>query len=87
MKLSILYQPNSESARKVEEYAHDFQRQRGHQISLISLETREGADLAKLYDIVHYPAILATKDNGELINFWSGDELPLMNEVAAYIPS
>lgn len=85
MKASILYHPESEFARMVEEYAHDFERQKGTVIELISLETRQGADLAALYEIVAYPALLVRQDNGDLVKHWEGEPLPLMNEVAGYL--
>jgi hypothetical protein len=85
MKLVMLYRPDSEFARTVETYVHDFERSKREEIQLISLDTREGADLAELYDIVQYPALLARRDNGELLKAWQGPYLPLMNEVAGYI--
>lgn len=84
MRLVILYRPNSEFARMVEEYARDFEKNRGHSLELISLETVEGANIAKLYDIVRYPALLAMRDDGQLLKNWEGDGLPLMDEVAGY---
>lgn len=85
MKASILYHPESEFARMVEEYAHDFEHQKGTAIELISLETRNGADLAALYGVVQYPALLVRRDNNDLIKHWEGEPLPLMNEVAGYL--
>ncbi len=84
MKIIILYYPKSEHARTVEEFAHDIERQQGVKTEFMSLATKEGAAIASLYDIVRYPAILAMRDTGELLQFWSDDELPLMNEVASY---
>jgi hypothetical protein len=85
MKATILFHPVSETARTVEEYAHDFERTRGTSIELLSLETRDGADLAKLYGITRYPAIIARRDDGEMLQLWEGDPLPLMDEVAAHL--
>lgn len=85
MKISILYHPVSEDARPVEEYARDFKQRHGVDIELLSLETREGAYIAKLYDIVRYPAVLATDDNAVLVKNWQEEHLPLMNEVASYL--
>lgn len=83
----MLYHPNSDHARAVEEFAHDFQKaETGRSIELISLDTKDGASMANLYDITQYPAVLAMADDGRLLNFWSG-QLPLMNEVAAYSSS
>ncbi len=87
MKLFILYHPASEFARLVEEYAHDFERTRGKAIELFSLESPEGAEQARLYDIVQYPALLACRDDGQLLSKWEGEQLPLMNEVAGYLNS
>lgn len=84
MRLVMLYHPQSEFARIVEEYAHDFEKSRGHSLDLLSLETVEGAHIAKLYDIVSYPALLAVRDDGQLLKNWEGESLPLMDEVAAY---
>jgi hypothetical protein len=85
MKLSILYHPHSESARVVEEFAHDFERRHGVKPDLLSLETREGAALASLYDIVSYPALVVVADSGLVQKFWEGTPLPLMDEVAGYL--
>ena len=87
MKIIILYRPNSEFARPVEEFAHDIERQQNVTPELISIDTREGANMAVTYDITDYPAILATRESGEMLQMWIGPTLPLMNEVAAYANS
>jgi hypothetical protein len=84
MKVVILYRPQSEHSRIVEQYVHDFERQRGEVIELVSLETKEGAAMASLYDVVQYPALLALNDDGQIRKSWEGEQLPLMNEVAGY---
>lgn len=84
MKVVILYRPQSEFARSVEEFAHDIERQQNVVPELISLDTMQGADMAKLYDITQYPAVLVLRDGGGLLQVWMGERLPLMNEVAAF---
>lgn len=85
MKLLVLYHPQSEHSRTVEDFVHEYAyRVHGHEAELLSLETREGAKAAKLYGIVQYPAILALRDDGQLMKHWEGTTLPLINEVAAY---
>jgi hypothetical protein len=85
MKLLILYRPNSDHALQVETYVKDFQRQHNLsiKIELLSVNTRDGAALASLYDMMSYPAILALADDGSVLNSWQGP-LPLMDELAAY---
>lgn len=84
MKVAILYHPESEHAREVEDYARDYGQKHTRLIELVSLETRAGADLAKLYDVVSYPAVLVMQDDNQLVKYWEGTPLPLMDEVASY---
>lgn len=88
MKLLVLYRPNSEHATEVETYLHDFQARYHNLIDMIevrSLDTREGAATASLYDIVSYPGLLVTTDEGQVIRAWQGNKLPLMDEVAGHM--
>jgi hypothetical protein len=85
MKAVFLYRPNSEFARIVEEYAHDFEKERGKELELISLDTVEGSDMAQLYDIVEYPALLVIRDDGQLSKLWQGSQLPLKDEVVGFL--
>ena len=84
MKVTVLYQPNSEHERRVLDYARDVKRTTGHELELVSLNSREGADQAKLYDATRYPAVLALRDNGQLLQLWQDELLPTINEVSAY---
>ncbi len=85
MKAIALYHPDSEFARSVEEYAHDFWTQRNTTVELVSLSTPEGADMAELYDVTQYPAILVIANDGRVVKIWQGDKLPLKDEVAGYL--
>jgi hypothetical protein len=87
MKAYILYHPNSDNARTVEQYIKDFESRHSKKLEILSLETREGASMATLYDIVAYPALLVTQDNSQLLKEWQGLPLPLMDEVAGYLNS
>lgn len=87
MKVLILYRPDSEHAREVETYVEDLQREHGgalRRVELVSVNSRDGASTASLYDILEYPSILVLADDGSLINNWNGVPLPLMEEVAGY---
>ena len=84
MKVVILYHPHSDHARNVETFARDFSKQTNKNIELVSLESRDGAATASLYDVVQYPAILALDNAGSMLRLWQGPILPLMNELAYY---
>lgn len=87
MKAIILYHPKSEHGGLVEDFAKEFERYKRKKIDLVSVETIEGADLAKLYGIIAYPAVLAKSDEGALQRLWQGGPLPLMDELAYYANS
>jgi len=85
MRVLVLYRPNSEHGRLIEEFIHEFQarHQSGH-LEVLNIDTREGSATASLYDVVQYPAILVLQTDGYVQKLWQGDSLPLMEEVAAY---
>lgn len=84
MKVVVLYHPQSEHARTVEQFARDFAHQTDKKLELLSLESRDGSAMAALYDVTKYPAILATKEDGSLLRMWAGPVLPLITEVSYY---
>jgi len=84
MKVLVLYHPNSEQDGLVQDFARDYQRFKTKKLTLISLETVEGADYAQLYDITRYPAFLAISDSGTLQRLWQGNPVPLMDELDYY---
>lgn len=88
MKLLILYRPQSEHARAVETFLHDFKyRHESSRIELVDADTREGIATASLYDLMNLPAILALRDDGSVLQVWQGEMLPLMDEIASYVVS
>jgi hypothetical protein len=84
MRVVILYRPNSEQEGKAKDFARDYKQLKNIDLELISLDTVEGDDMAKLYDITQYPAVVALKEDGQLQKMWQGEILPLMNELDYY---
>jgi hypothetical protein len=85
MRAVILYHPKSEHESRVLDYRREFHnRHQDREIELLSLETKEGAGMAALYDIVRYPAILVIAENGSLQKLWQDENLPLMDELDYY---
>lgn len=85
MKVLILYRPNSEHARVMEDFIREYQERHdsGH-LEVLNIDTREGSATATLYDVVQYPAILVLQTDGYVQKIWQGNSLPLMDEVASY---
>ena len=85
MRVVVLYRPDSEHGRLVEEFIHNYQSNYGSaNFDVLNIDSRDGNAAASLYDVMQYPAILALREDGQLLRAWEGDTLPLMNEVAAY---
>lgn len=85
MRTVILYHPNSEQAGPAEDFKRDYEkRHQGQKIELVSLETKAGAEMARVYDIVRYPAILVLKGDDSLQQLWQDQPWPLIDEVYAY---
>jgi hypothetical protein len=87
MRITVLYQSNTEGERPVTEFAREYERRTGRQLDLLDVNTRDGANMATMYDIVRYPAVLALTDDGRMQQMWTEETLPLMNEVLYYSPA
>jgi hypothetical protein len=86
MRIIALYHPKSDHGGRVEDYAHEYHRRRlDRNIELVSVDTKEGWEMAKLYDVVRYPAILAIEKDGHMAAMWQEEQLPLVNEVDSYV--
>ena len=85
MKVVILYRPNSEHGRRVEEFERVYKyRHADTRLELINIDTREGSSMASLYDIMEYPAILVLQTDGYAQKVWQGEIMPMMDEVVSY---
>jgi hypothetical protein len=87
MRLLVVYRPNSEFARVVETFIHDYQRIHetpNRKLEVQTTESRDGAHTLQLYGLYEQPCILILGDDGQLVKNWSGGQLPLMDEVAGY---
>jgi hypothetical protein len=86
MRVIVLYHPNNdEFSGIVQDYADEFEKYKRKKLELLSLETVEGAQLAELYAVVQYPAILIMSNDGGMLRLWQGTPLPLMDELSYYI--
>lgn len=85
MKVVVLYRPSSDHSRTVEDFVHDLERRSaGSRVELINVDTRDGWSTASLYDVMQYPAILALKDDGQLLKDWQGNTMPPAGDVSYY---
>lgn len=85
MKVLVLYRPDSEHGRQIEDFIRDFKnRHEDGKLEVLNVDSREGNAMASLYDVMTYPAILALRIDGSVLKMWEGGDLPLMDEIAYY---
>jgi hypothetical protein len=87
MKVAVLYRSNSDHERSVLEFEYEFEHRTGRSFDKYDVNTRDGAAMASLYDIMQYPCVLALSDDGRMLQMWQGGNLPLINEVTYYSPA
>jgi hypothetical protein len=87
MKVLVLYRPESEHSRLVEEFIRDLQhRVADARLEVLNIDTRDGSATATLYDVVQYPAVLVLQNDGYVSKFWQGMEVPpLLDEIAGFV--
>lgn len=84
MRVVAIYRKRSEHARAVNEFIRMMERRYpGKKIVEYDIDSREGAAEATIYNVVQYPAFLATSNNGSVVGMWEGEPLPLIDEVAS----
>lgn len=85
MKVVVLYRPNSEFSRQVEDFARDLEREYQARIDLVNIDSRDGASTASLYDVMQNPAVLVLGNDGQLIKDWQGGRsLPPKGDISYY---
>lgn len=87
MKVLVFYRPNSEHARQVETFVQDLQRQHNvddRHLVIHNVDTREGAAMCSLYDVMAYPSFVVVDEYGSFVKGWTDGRLPLMDEIVAY---
>lgn len=76
----MLYRENSDHATAVESFLRDATK-RNLEIEKVELDSREGAEKAKLYSIDQYPALVVTQNDGSVQQIWQGPQLAVISEV------
>jgi hypothetical protein len=86
MTAIVLYHPKSDHGGRVEDFARDFKMAKNKELELLSLEAVPGDELAKLYDVTSYPAVLVKAGDGSLMKLWQGG-IPSISELDSYLQS
>ncbi len=85
MSLFIFYKSESEHDRDVRDYLREFEQRTSHALETVDPDSAHGIELCEVYDIVEYPTIIATSEDGQLRASWRGLPLPTIDEVSYYV--
>jgi hypothetical protein len=85
MKTVLIYRPNSETERRALDYIREFTAQTRKTLQTLDPDSPEGADFCRLYEVMEYPAIVVTDDEGHMQNMWMSDQLPTYSELSYYV--
>jgi hypothetical protein len=85
MKVSMFYKDASEHGRVGREFLRDFEHQTGKKIEVVDPDSPAGAKLCEIYDIMQYPTLLASDNEGHMLQMWVGEPLPRISEVSYYV--
>lgn len=77
----MLYRAKSEQGTPVEAFLKDYKWHTGLEIETVELDSPAGSALAKLHDIVDYPAVLVLREDSSPVQVWQGMQLPPIQEV------
>jgi hypothetical protein len=84
MKVIVVFKDYTDHSREVLDWLRDFKTRTGHDLETIDPETREGEAFCRAYDIVEYPSVIATTDDGIRQQLWRGTPMPQISEVSYY---
>ncbi len=85
MRVVIIWRDDTDYARTVLDWLHDFEKRVGAMPESLSPDEPEGESLCRAYDIVEYPTILALDSDGSLLQMWRGIDMPRIGDVSYYL--
>lgn len=85
MRVVVVFKDQTDYARTVLDYLRDFEKQTGNKLETLNPDSVEGSRYCEVYDIVEYPTIIASTDEGVLQKSWSGLPLPTIMELSYYV--
>ena len=84
MRVVCVWRDNTDYAREVTEWLHEFER-KGKEVESLDPDTLAGESFARAYDVVEYPTVLAVDDRGGVLQEWRGTPMPQIDEVMYYL--
>ena len=87
MRLVLVWNEQTDYASEVREWLGDFEHDTGmkSKIEQLDPETIAGERFVHAYDILEYPAVVVTDNDGKLLRLWKGTPMPQIDEVEYWV--
>ena len=85
MRIVVIYREYSDHAREVVEWIDQFERRSGRTVEQMDPDSPDGETFRTAREIMQYPTITVTDDDGKPYNIWSGSPLPVIDEVMGFV--
>ena len=83
--ITCVYKRESDYGAEVEGFLRDLERKVGEEkLRVLDPETIDGEIFAHAHDITSYPTIVATKEDGAVVQSWVGLPLPRIEDVSYF---
>ena len=85
MKIVVLWKEDTDYAREVREWMQEFTHETGKEVESLNPVSTEGETFATARDILQFPAVVAVREDGAVLNQWLGTPLPQFDEVLFFV--
>ena len=85
MRVVVVWRDYTEYAREVTSWMEDFKKFTGKEVESLDPDSIEGEIFVKARDIVQYPTVVVTKDDGVVVREFKGTPLPQFEDVSYFL--
>ena len=85
MSVTVVYKRETDYGAETESFLKDLARKVGEgRVEVLDPETIDGEIFARAHDLTSYPAIVATDNEGKVVQNWIGLPLPRVDDVSYF---
>ena len=85
MRVVCIAREESDYAREVREWTHEFKRDTGYEVEMMDPDSVDGEIFTQAHDILQFPTIAVTTNDGVMQQRWGGTPLPQFDDVLYYV--
>ncbi|MCY4010535.1 MAG: hypothetical protein OXF30_00485 [Candidatus Saccharibacteria bacterium] len=83
MKIYLFYRPQVGMDLAIDTFLKLLDRHKS-KLQVINVDSRQGDQLSRLYDLMDYPSVVVVRDDGVQVESWQG-KLPYLEDLNPYL--